>query len=52
MLRDLIRFAGLEVIMNIYHMTSLLSYDHTCNNTLAHMRNIIDNVRVNKEFSA
>ena len=26
-------------------------YDHTCNNTLARTRNVIDNVRVNNAFS-
>ena len=43
-----------------YHMTSLLfsgqrhvikTYDHTCNNTLARRRNVIDNVRVSYAFS-
>ena len=29
---------------------SLKSYDHTCNNTLARRRNVIDNVRVNSAF--
>ena len=29
---------------------SLKSYDHTCNNTLARRRNVIDNVRVNNPF--
>ena len=27
------------------------SYNHTCNNTLARSRNVIDNVRVNNAFS-
>ena len=26
------------------------SYDHMCNNTLARLRNVIDNVRVNNAF--
>ena len=26
------------------------SYDHTCNNTLARRRNVIDNVRINNPF--
>ena len=30
----------------------LNSYDHTCNNTLARKRNVIDNVRVNNAFFA
>ena len=29
---------------------SYKSYDHTCNNTLAHTRNVTDNVRVNNVF--
>ena len=28
------------------------SYDHTCNNTLAHLRNVIDNVGVTNAFSS
>ena len=29
---------------------AIKSYDHTCNNTLARRRNVIDNVRVNNAF--
>ena len=34
----------------IDNVVSQKSYDHTCNNTLAHRRNVIDNVRVNNTF--
>ena len=34
----------------IQWITYVESYDHTCNNTLARTRNVIDNVRVNNAF--
>ena len=33
------------------NVMSCRPYDHTCNNTLARRRNVIDNVRVNNAFS-
>ena len=43
-----------------YHVASIQwitpcykkSYEHTCNNTLARKRNVIDNTRVNNAFSS
>ena len=33
------------------NIVSRKSYDHTCNNSLARMLNVIDNIRVNNVFS-
>ena len=39
---------------SLYLMDNVVSYktfDHTCNNALARIRNVIDNVRLNNMFS-
>ena len=42
---------GKNVNVMLESVVSYNSYDHTCNNTLPHTRNVIDNVRVNNAFS-
>ena len=46
-------FITWRVCYSVDNVMSLKSYmyDHTCKNTLARMRNVIDNVRVNNAFS-